>query len=126
MKDNKDMLVEEFDSAMEKSGFKFKFYDGFDRDEVDRAIKDIQDANRRLILESTGLQPLLEEMARKRMQTVEEEATNEIINGDVTLQEMLDFKATDNDIEQEDDSEVLDMEFDTDGAQQTIVRKEVN
>ena len=118
--------VAELYDYMERSGFKFKFYDGFDRDEVDRAIKDIQDANRRLILESTGLQPLLEEMARKRMQTVEEEATNEIINGDVTLQEMLDFKATDNDIEQEDDSEVLDMEFDTDGAQQTIVRKEVN
>lgn len=116
--------VAELYDYMEKSGFKFKFYDGFDRDEVDRAIKDIQDANRRLILESTGLQPLLEEMARKRMQTIEEEATNEIVNGDVTLQDMLDFKATDNDIEQEDDSEVLDMEFEPSDTSLKIVRKD--
>ena len=116
--------VAELYDYMEKSGFKFKFYDGFDRDEVDRTIKDIQDANRRLILESTGLQPLLEEMARKRMQTVEEEATNEIINGDVTLQDMLDFRATDNDIETEDDSEVLDMEFETPDTSLKIIRKD--
>ena len=117
--------VAELYDYMEKSGFKFKFYDGFDRDEVDRTIKDIQDANRRLILESTGLQPLLEEMARKRMQTIEEEATNDIINGDVTLQDMLDFKATDNDIETEDDSEVLDMEFETpETSSNKIIRKD--
>jgi hypothetical protein len=116
--------VAELYDYMEKSGFKFKFYDGFDRDEVDRAIKDIQDANRRLILESTGLQPLLEEMARARMRTVEEEATNEIVNGDVTLQDMLDFKASDGDIETEDDSEVLDMEFETETSSNKIIRKE--
>ena len=116
--------VAELYDYMEKSGFKFKFYDGFDRDEVDRTIKDIQDANRRLILESTGLQPLLEEMARKRMQTVEEEATNDIINGDVTLQDMLDFKATDNDIETEADEEVLDMVFDSPDMSIKIKRKD--
>lgn len=116
--------VAELYDYMEKSGFKFKFYDGFDRDEVDRTIKDIQDANRRLILESTGLQPLLEEMARKRMQTVEEEATNDIINGDVTLQDMLDFKATDNDIETESDEEVLDMVFDSPDMSIKIKRKD--
>lgn len=116
--------VAELYDYMEKSGFKFKFYDGFDRDEVDRTIKDIQDANRRLILESTGLQPLLEEMARKRMQTVEEEATNDIINGDVTLQDMLDFKATDNDIETEADEEVLDVVFDSPDMSIKIKRKD--
>ena len=118
--------VAELYDYMEKSGFKFKFYDGFDRDEVDRAIKDIQDANRRLILESTGLQPLLEEMARKRMQTIEEEQTNEIVNGDVTLQDMLDFKAEDNNIEEEDDRDVLDMEFESSDNSLKIVRKEDN
>ena len=116
--------VAELYDYMEKSGFKFKFYDGFDRDEVDRAIKDIQDANRRLILESTGLQPLLEEMARARMRTVEEEATNEIVNGDVTLQDMLDFKASDGDIATEEDSEVLDMEFESQDTSTKIIRKE--
>ena len=116
--------VAELYDYMEKSGFKFKIYDGFDRDEVDRAIKDIQEANRRLILESTGLQPLLEEMARARMRTVEEEATNEIVNGDVTLQDMLDFKASDGDIATEDDSEVLDMKFESPDTSTKIVRKE--
>ena len=33
--------VAELYDYMEKSGFKFKFYDGFDRDEVDRAIQRI-------------------------------------------------------------------------------------
>lgn len=116
--------VAEFYDYMEKSGFKFKFYDGFDRDEVDRTIKDITETNRRLILESTGLQPLLEEMARKRMQTIEEEATNEIVNGDTTLQDMLNFQATDDDIETEDDSEVLNMEFEAQDDSLKIVRKE--
>ena len=101
--------VAELYDYMERSGFKFKFYDGFDRDEVDRTIKDIQDANRRLILESTGLQSLLEEMANARMRSIEEEQTNDIVNGDVTLQDMLNFQATDNDIDTEDDSDVLDM-----------------
>ena len=103
--------VAELYDYMEKSGYKFKFYDGFDRDEVDRTIKDIQEANRRLILESTGLQPLLEEMTRKRIQTIEEEATNEIINGNTTLQDMLNFTPEDGDIEVEADEEVLDVEF---------------
>ena len=66
--------------------------------------------------------------AIKRMQELnngdKEEATDEIVNGDVTLQDMLDFKATDNDIDTEDDSEVLDMEFETPDNSLKIVRKE--
>ena len=116
--------VAELYDYMEKSGFKFKFYDGFDRDEVDRSIKDIQDTNRRLILEATGLQSLLEEMAHARMRTVEEEQTEEIVNGDVTLQDMLNFQATDGDIDTEDDSEVLDMEFDVNDRGLKIRRKD--
>ena len=116
--------VAELYDYMERSGFKFKFYDGFDRDEVDRTIKDIQDANRRLILESTGLQSLLEEMANARMRSIEEEQTNDIVNGDVTLQDMLNFQATDNDIDTEDDRDVLDMEFETSESKLNIIRKE--
>ena len=54
----------------------------------------------------------------------QEEATNEIVNGDVTLQDMLDFKASDGDIETEDDSEVLDVEFETETSSNKIIRKE--
>ena len=42
----------------------------------------------------------------------------------LTLQDMLNFQATDNDIETEDDSEVLDMEFDAPDNSLKIVRKE--
>jgi hypothetical protein len=37
---------------------------------------------------------------------------------------MLDFKASDGDIETEDDSEVLDMEFETETSSNKIIRKE--
>ena len=117
--------VAELYDYMEKSGFKFKFYDGFDRDEVDRTIKDIQDTNRKLILESTGLQTLLEEMATQRMCTLEEEKTNEIVNGDVSIQDLLDFQPGDVDIEEEDDQEVLDLSFEEEEKRTIIKRKEV-
>ena len=102
--------VAELYQYMEDRGFQFKFYDNYTRDEVDQAIKDIQDANRRLILESTGLQSLLEDMAKKRMESSEEARTEEAI-AQVSLQEILDFSPTDEPIAEEDDSEVLDEEF---------------
>ena len=104
--------VAELYDYMEKSGFQFKFYDGYDRDEVDRTIKDIQDTNRRLILESTGLQPLLEEMTRKQMETKEEEYTAQIVNQDgATLQDLLNFKPEDSEIDTEDDESATQLEF---------------
>ena len=104
--------VAELYDYMEKSGFQFKFYDGYDRDEVDRTIKDIQDTNRRLILESTGLQPLLEEMTRKQMETKEEEYTAQIVNQDgATLQDLLNFKPEDGEIDTEDDESATQLEF---------------
>ena len=54
-------------------------------------------------------------MASKRLRDIEEEETNNIVNGDVTLQDMLDFKAEDIDIETEDEYEVLDTNFDEEG-----------
>lgn len=103
--------VAELYQYMEDHGFQFKFYDNYTRDEVDQAIKDIQECNRKLILESTGLQPLLEEMARKRMESSEESRTEEAL-AQVPLQEILDFTPEDGPIDEEDDSEVLDQTFD--------------
>ena len=37
---------------------------------------------------------------------------------------MLNFQATDNDIDTEDDSDVLDMEFETSESKLNIIRKE--
>lgn len=102
--------VAELYDYMEKQGFQFKFYDGFDRDEVDRTIKDIQDANRRLILEATGLQPILEDMIRQRQQTVEEEHAAKIA-AEQSLAEMLEFSTEGESVETEDDSAALNIDF---------------
>lgn len=102
--------VAELYDYMEKQGFQFKFYDGFDRDEVDRTIKDIQDANRRLVLEATGLQPILEDMIQQRKQTIEEEHAAKIAQ-EQSLAEILEFNAGAGDIDVEDDSEALNIDF---------------
>ena len=116
--------VAELYDYMEKSGFQFKFYDGYDRDEVDRTIKDIQDTNRRLILESTGLQPLLEEMTRKQMETKEEEYTAQIVNQDgATLQDLLNFKPEDGEIDTEDDESATQLEFEESSESSTEEEK---
>ena len=104
--------VAELYDYMEKQGFQFKFYDGYDRDEVDRTIKDIQAANRRLILESTGLQPLLEDMARQRMQSQEEQHTHQMVNEEGhTLEDLMNFNPEDGDIDTEEDSSATDLNF---------------
>lgn len=103
--------VAELYDYMEKNGFQFKFNDGFDRDEVDRTIKDMQEYLRRLVLESTGLQPLLEEMMRKKMETAEEEKTLQA-TAQTSLEDMLQFNADDTEIDTEADEDVLNENFD--------------
>lgn len=104
--------VAELYDYMEKNNFQFKFYDNYPRDEVDATIKDIQDTNRRLILESTGLQSLLEDMIRQKTQTTEEEYTKNMVNQDgKTLQDLLDFKPEDGEVETEDDNAVTQADF---------------
>lgn len=102
--------VAELYDYMERQGFQFKYFDGADRDEVDRAITDIQSTNRRLILESTGLQPLLEDMARKRMENAEEEHTQAIVQ-DQNLNDLLNYDPSDTDIATESDEDVLAQDF---------------
>lgn len=72
--------VSELYDYMERQGFQFKYFDGVDRDEVDKALTDLKKSQRDLILEATGLQPLLEEMARKRSQTAEEDRAAQAIS----------------------------------------------
>lgn len=118
--------VAELYKYMEDNGFQFKFYDGNDRDEVDRTIKDIQSYLRKLVLESTGLQPLLEEMARKRMETEEEEKTGEAIES-TSLQDLMEFNVDDAEIDTESDTDVLQEDFseeDTDDVRTKIIFKD--
>lgn len=102
--------VAELYDHMEKNGFQFKFYDGYDRDEVDRTIKDIQGYLRKLVLESTGLQPLLEDMIRQKMRTIEEEKTAEATSK-ISIQDMLNFTPEDTEIDTEDDTDVIEEDF---------------
>lgn len=118
--------VAELYDYMEKSGFQFKFYDGFDRDEVDRSIKDIQDTNRRLILESTGLQQLLEDMIRQKAETTEMEHARNIAENE-SIKDLLNFMPEDSEVDTEADTDVLNTDF-SDEEEETstlkIIRKE--
>lgn len=107
--------VAELYQYMEDEGFQFKFHDGFDRDEVDRAITDIQNANRRLILESTGLQQLLEDMiSQKRVADETNYSTSAEAQEDVPLESLLSFQATDGEIETESDEDAVSLDFNED------------
>lgn len=104
--------VAELYKYMEDQGFHFKFHDGFDRDEVDRAITDIQNANRKLILESTGLQQLLEDMAHQQMQSREEEYAAQVMNQEqVSIQDLLNFTPEDGEIDTESDEDAVNLDF---------------
>ena len=103
--------LSEMASYLEDTGFKYEFYDGFPRDEVDRAINDINNANRKTILECTQVQPLIEERIRKDMEAKESAATKEAQDA-VTLQEMMNFNPDDvAEVQVEDDSEVQNIDF---------------
>ena len=107
--------VAELYDFMEKQGFKFKFYDGFDRDEVDFTIKDIQNTLRQLVLESTGLQPLLEQLAKKRLEQAEEEHFNAATQAPgSTLQDLMESMPDDGEIETEVDSVATEHDFNED------------
>lgn len=111
--------VAELYDFMEKQGFQFKFYDNFDRDEVDKSLKDINECNRRVILESTGLSSLLEEMARKRMAQDEDKYMQEAAD-QATLQDLLNFKAEAAEIEEEPDEDITEENFNQEDTEDVI------
>ena len=123
--------VAELYDYMEKQGFQFKYYDGANRDEVDRTIHDIQEANRRLVLESTGLQSTLEEMIRQRQRSIEEQKAIQATDseqGGLSLQDLLNFNAEEaTEPDHEDDAAVLEEQFDVEdeGAATTEVHHNV-
>lgn len=107
--------VAELYDYMEKQGFKFKFHDGYDRDEVDSCIKDIQETNRALVLEATGLQPLLEQLAKKRLEQAEEEHFSAATQQPgQTLSDLMDAMPDDGEIETESDNVATEHDFNED------------
>lgn len=93
----------------EDKGHKFRFYDNFDRDEIDVAIKDIQNTNRRTILEATGLQSQLQEMIEQKKEQTEQ-TLSEDVERDVTLEDLIKAN-TEINVDTESDEEALNMNF---------------
>lgn len=124
--------VAELYDYMEKQGFQFKFYDNNPRDEVDMTLKDMQETLRSLVLESTGLQPLLEQMIRKRQESDEIAATTAAINEPgSTLTDLMQMIPDDNDIAAENDTDAINYDFQeqlnndaAENQQPKIIRKE--
>lgn len=98
--------VAELYQFFEQSGFQFKYYDDYDRDEVDKALRDVKESNRRLVLEATGLTNLLEEMIKKQQMKAEEEKSEEVY-ADTSLDDLYEQYAP----EEENDSEITDFNF---------------
>lgn len=107
-KTNEITTVAELVEFLEKNGYQFKFYDGADRDLVDKALKDMQETNRRAILEATGLSTLLENLARQKQETDEMAKTAEAV-----AKTPLESIEVDEEPETEPDSDLTD--WDTDG-----------
>lgn len=102
----------DYSNYLEQCGFQPTFYDGIDRDEIDKAIKDIQEANRKVVLESTGLQSQLEEMIRKRTEE-EEERRSALATKETSLDDLLHFNSEDTEeVATEDDTEAENLNFD--------------
>lgn len=117
--------VAELYDYMEKNGFQFEFYDNNSRDEVDRTIKDMQEYLRKLVLESTGLGTLLEEMARTRIQNAEQDLANQAAEK-MSLDDLMNFSADDMEVDTEADDEAINEDFsaDQDDSSFDIIMKE--
>lgn len=119
-------VAELYDYA-ESQGFNPHYYQGDCKDDIDFAIKDIQEADRRLILESTGLQQTLEEMLDKARRNLEQEeadrvAENEPLASDNDISDLLNFKADDVEIDSEDDEAALALNFEPHERTATTVK----
>ncbi len=100
--------VAELSDYLERTGFQPRFYDGFPKDEVDNALKDISSTIKRTINESTSIQPMLEEMVRKKAESKEKQETQKVTDA-TTLQDLINFSADDvnEEIQTEDDADVV-------------------
>lgn len=96
---------------LEKTGFIPTYDLSVTRDEVDQCLKDIQESQRRTILESTSIQPLLEDLIKKQQESIETQKTKQATS-DVTLEDLMSFNPDDaTEVAVEADSDVTDLDF---------------
>ena len=106
---NSDVIATVADLAdyIEKCGGKFTYYDNVDRDIVDKTIKDIQEYNRKLVSDSTGLGSTLEAITQSYRKSLEQQATNNAIS-ELTLEDIVNEQRAGNyAFDQELDNETL-------------------
>lgn len=100
----------EIAQIVEDSGFDMPYYDGTDRDAIDMAIHDIEESNARLVKTATGLGPQIEQMMTKYREEQADKA-DKAAQEEVNISALLTAYETDQQVEEEDDSLVLNEEF---------------
>lgn len=96
---------------LERTGFVPSYDISVPRDEVDQCLHDIQESQRRTILESTSIQPLLEDLIKKQQQSIENQKAQQATS-DVTLQDLMSFNPDEAaEVAVEADSDVTDLDF---------------
>lgn len=94
MSNDEDVIatVADLCNYLEDNDFQFKFYDGVDRDIVDRTIKDQQDWTRRFVLDSAGIiQQEYEMIADSWKAKLENDKTSEATSR-ITLEEIVEAR----------------------------------
>lgn len=100
----------EIAQIVEDSGFDMPYYDGTDRDAIDMAIHDIEESNARLVKTATGLGPQIEQMMTKYREEQADKA-EKAAQEEVNISALLTAYESDQQVEEEDDSLVLNEEF---------------
>lgn len=87
---NKDVIstVSDLGDYIESCGGQFKYYDGVDRDVVDKTIADLKEYVRVLVQDCTGLSATLESISRSYAQKVEDNATEDAL-AEVSLEDLM-------------------------------------
>ena len=87
---NKDVIstVSDLGDYIEQCGGQFKYYDGVERDVVDKTIADFKEYIRVLVQDCTGLSATLESISRSYAQKVEENATEDATSA-ISLEDLI-------------------------------------
>ena len=102
--------VAELFQYMEDRGFQPEYHHGDPKDEVDFTIKDLQESNRRLILEATGLQQVLEDMIQQRQNAIEQSYADKVAS-EIQLKDLMNFSPDEIDVNTEQDDAAINMDF---------------
>lgn len=87
---NKEVIatVSDLGEYIEQCGGQFTYYDGVERDVVDKTINDFKEYIRVLVQDCTGLSATLESISRSYAQQVEQNATDEAL-AEISLEDLV-------------------------------------